>query len=465
MDAGYSPKGYVSSPLEEEVKQRWHIVRLLCKCTGILVVVYGIIFYAVSGETRILYPALGFSVLFFGCMWFTVKENYRLTGFLLQLVFCMVMIYYGIILGNVAQVQYLSIFMISISALLFRPDDKWLIYCSAVLPVLCLFFLEFNYSKGWMLPIRFTDRQDQIFRWLILFVVIILNFLLVSLHQQKLVGLLRKSRDLHHELELSNEELLLQKEQLEHQVQMRTEELNKMVVQLQGANQLKLAFLQENNHEVRNPVNSMLGFTERLLKHKRTPFLSAQQEVELLECIYSSSQHLRNVVSNVLDYSRLEAGRDIRFFLEDFNVKEWLEGAVLVYEVMAREKKVQIHRKIDSSIPPVLHTDRTKLTQVLFNLLGNAVQFTPRNKNIYIHCWREGALFVLKVRDEGLGIAPSNINTIFDDYETNYQSRGTGLGLGIVRKLVTLLNGHVEVSSIEGEGSIFLVQLPLFSQP
>lgn len=461
MEVGTRKEYRVSSPLEVEGQERWHIVRLICSYTGILVVIYGILFYIVSRETLILFPAMGFCVLFFGIVALTVKENYRLTGFLLQIVFCMVMLYYGVILGNVAQVQYLSIFMISISALLFRPDDKKLIYSSAIMPVVCLILLELNYYMGWITPLVFTYRQDQIFRWLILFVVILLNFILLSLHQKKLVGMLRKSRELYYQLDVSNRELRMQAEQLENQVQMRTEELNKLIVQLQGANRLKTAFLQENNHEVRNPVNSILGFTDRLLRHKKQPFITPQEELELLECIYSSSQHLRNVVTNVLDYSRLEAGRDLHLFFEAFDVKEWLEKSVLVYGVMARERKITIHQRIDNSVPEQIRTDKTRLTQVFFNLMGNAFQFTPRGKAIYIHCWVEDNRLIIKIRDEGAGIAAGKLTSIFNDYETNYQNGGVGLGLGIVKKLIALLEGTIEVSSVEGEGSIFRISIPL----
>ncbi|BAV06281.1 His Kinase A (phospho-acceptor) domain-containing protein [Filimonas lacunae] len=451
----------ITSPLEEEGKQRWHIVRLICGFTSVLVVLYGLLFFMVSRELLILVPAFIFCVMFLGVMRLTARENYRLTGFLLQLVFCSVMIYYGIVLGNTAQVQYLSIFMISISALLFRPDDKRFIYASALLPVICLGMLELNYNLGWFPSVVFTYRQDQVFRWLILFVVILLNFLLLSLHQTKLVGLLRKSRELYFQLNITNQQLRLQAEQLEHQVLLRTEELNRLVQQLQGANRLKTAFLQENNHEVRNPVNSILGFTDRLIRHKRKPFISEQEELELLECIYSSSQHLRNIVSNVLDYSRLEAGKDIRLSYETFPCKEWLEQSVFVYEVMARERKVKIHRRIDDSLPDLITTDKTRLTQILFNLVGNAMKFTPRHKNIYIHCWQEEGWFMIKIRDEGVGIAAKNLESIFNDYETNDYAGGVGLGLGIVKKLTQLLNGQVEVSSVEGEGSMFKISIPM----
>lgn len=461
VEIGVTGKRRITSPQEEEGKQRWHIVQLICGYTGILVVVYGLLFYAVSREWLILAPAIGFCVLFFSVKWFTGKENYRLTGFMLQIVYCLVMLYYGIILGNVAQVQYLSIFMISISALLFRPDDKKLIYGSALLPVVCLTFLELNYSNDWIRPLFFSYQQEQIFRWLILFVVILLNFILLSMHQQKLVGMLRKSRELFYQLDISHQELLMHSESLEQQVLLRTEELNKLIVQLQGANRLKTAFLQENNHEVRNPVNSILGFTERLLKHKKAPFLNPLEEQELIECIYSSGQHLRNVVSNVLDYSRLEAGRELHLYYEEFDVREWLQKSVLVYGVMARERKINIHQRVDENVPATIKTDKTRITQVFFNLMGNAFQFTPRNKSIYIHCWVEDNRLMLKIRDEGTGIAAGRIGSIFNEYETAYHKGGAGLGLGIVRKLLDLLEGDIEVSSVEGEGSIFRINIPL----
>lgn len=451
----------VSSPLEEEGKQRWHIVRLICSYTGVLVVVYGVMFYFISGELLILIPALLFCGMFFGVKWFTSKGSYRQTGLLLQGVFCLVMLYYGIILGNVAQVQYLSIFMISISALLFRPDDKKYIYATAILPVVCLAFLELNYHVGFVNPLVFTYGQEQTFRLLILFVVILLNFILLSLHQTKMVGLLRKSRELFFQLSLTNQELRLQAEELERQVQRRTEELRELVAELQGANQQKTVYLQENNHEVRNPVNSICAFTERLLKHRRKPFLSLQEEIDLIEVIQSSSQHLRNVVTNALDYTRIEAGKDIRLFYETFDLGEWLRKSIRVYEVMSKERKITILLNIDASLPKVITTDKTRLTQIFYNLLGNSLKFTPRNKCIYINCWQHNGSFHMTIKDEGIGIPAESMKDIFNDYETNFHAGGVGLGLGIVKKLTGLLQGAVAVSSVEGEGSEFSIQIPI----
>jgi signal transduction histidine kinase len=461
MNARYPYSSQITSPLVEEGKQRAQIVKYLCQFTGVLVAVYGTVFYLVSGKIIIMQSAFVFSILFFSILLLNSKANYRLTGFLLQLVFCTVLIYYGIVLGNVAQVQYLSIFLISISALLYHPDDKILIYCSAVLPVVGLFFLEFNYNYHWTNPIAFTPQQEQVFRWLILIVVICLNFLLVQLHHKKIVGLLNNARDLYYELALSNESLKIQAEGLEKEVKVRTEELSKLVLQLQSANHFKSAFLQESNHEVRNPVNSIIGFSEMLLKHRQDPCLTKQQEDELLECIFSSSQFLQNMVSNVLDYSKIEAGKRIELFNEPFVIRDWLEQSIKIYDVLSRGKEISIHWKIDDSVPETIVTDKTRLTQILYNLLGNALKFTPKQKCIYIKCWREHDCLVLKVRDEGTGIPSDQLSSIFDDFETNHRYGGTGLGLGIVKKLVLLFKGDIEVESTEGEGTLFRVRIPL----
>jgi signal transduction histidine kinase len=462
MNTRYPYPSQVASPLVEESKQRAQIVRYLCQFTGVLVAVYGIVFYLVSGEIVIMQSAFIFSVLFFSILLLNSKANYRITGFLLQVVFCTVLVYYGIVLGSVAQVQYLSIFLISISALLYKPDDKILIYCSAILPVIGLFFLEFNYNYQWTIPIAFTQEQNKVFRWLILIVVIFLNFLLVQLHHKKIVGLLNNAREVYYELALSNESLKIQAEGLEKEVKVRTEELSKLVLQLQSANHFKSAFLQESNHEVRNPVNSIIGFSEMLLKHRQEPYLSKQQEEELLECIFSSSHFLQNMVSNVLDFSKIEAGKQIELFNESFDIRDWLEQSIKIYEVLSREKGIVIHWKIDDSVPATIVTDKTRLTQILYNLLGNALKFTPRQKGIYIRCWREHEFLVLKVRDEGEGIPGDQLSSIFDDFETNYRYGGTGLGLGIVKKLVVLFKGDIDVHSTAGEGTLFRVRVPVF---
>ncbi len=263
-------------------------------------------------------------------------------------------------------------------------------------------------------------------------------------------------------MSLRNQHLKTQAASLEAQVAQRTKELNTLVQELQNANKFKSLFLRENNHEIRNSVNGIAGFSELLLRNKSETFLSPRQETEFLEGLYSSSEHLRTIVNNVLDYSKLDAGLQIDLRDETFELREWLARCVKVYQVMGREKNILPQYRVDDSLPLLITTDKTRLTQILFNLLSNALKFTPRNKGIFIHCSMAEDKLALSISDEGIGITPDKLPFIFDDFASHSHYEGTGLGLGIVKKLVILLDGDISVSSTENQGTCFCIKLPLY---
>lgn len=455
----------ISSPQDEEGTLRSQLVKLLCIYCAAALSIYGLVFYFLSGQTLILITAQLFAALFFVLLYLTSKLHYRLTSALIQVLGCCIMMFYGVLLGNMSQMQYVSVFMMSISVLLFKPDDRLFIFGSTLLPILCLFLLELNFYFHWIGPLAFSAGQQLEFRWLILLIVLLLNFLLVLLYQKKMAGLLNKSRHLFTELSMRNQYLKTQAASLEAQVTQRTQELNALVQELQAANKFKTLFLRENNHEIRNSVNGIAGFSELLLKHKTAPFLSPKQETEFLEGLYCSSEHLRTIVNNVLDYSKLDAGVNIDLQPESFHLRDWLIKCAGVYQVLGKEKNLRIEYQVDDGLPLLLHADKTRLTQILFNLLSNALKFTPRNKAIFIRCYLQEDRLGLSICDEGIGIAPEILPSIFDDFASHARYEGTGLGLGIVKRLITLMGGDISVTSTEGKGTCFFIQLPLYASP
>ncbi len=184
----------ISSPQDEEGVLRSQLVKQLCIYCAIGLILYGLVFYLLCGQQLVLFMGLLYAGVFFLLLYLSTRLHYRFSSSLIQVIGCCIMMYYGFLLGNMSQVQYISIFMMSISVLLFKPDDKLLIFVSALLPIVCLCLLELNFYFHWVSPLRFSQSQQQEFRWLILLIVLLLNFLLVLLYQKKMVGLLNKSR-------------------------------------------------------------------------------------------------------------------------------------------------------------------------------------------------------------------------------------------------------------------------------
>ncbi len=222
-------------------------------------------------------------------------------------------------------------------------------------------------------------------------------------------------------------------------------------------------FAANMSHEIRGPLNSIMGISEQLAKHPG----SGNQK--LVEGLVSSSQHLLGLINPVLDVTRLNSGK-IEFEIHPFNVRETLEDVHRAFRVSAAEKVIALEVIVDNKVPQVLMGDDVRLRQILFNLVGNAIKFTHRG-DITLRCEQkevaaDGKHWILfKITDTGIGIEPSAINRIFDEYAQADSSisrkfGGTGLGLSISRKLVEQQNGKIMVKSEVGEGSEFSFEIP-----
>jgi signal transduction histidine kinase len=191
--------------------------------------------------------------------------------------------------------------------------------------------------------------------------------------------------------------------------------------------------------------------------------LSAQQE-DSLSKVYSTSQHLLELINDILDLSKIEAGK-MPVHLEEVPVGGLIAELSETIEPMVRKRGIQYSWEVPDGMPPLV-TDRTKLKQILLNLLSNAIKFTHSGA-VRVSAERapHDHLRII-VADSGIGIRPEHVELIFDDFRQIDQSRtreygGTGLGLSITKKLLTLLGGVIAVESTFGEGSRFTVELPL----
>ncbi|MFY9512451.1 MAG: ATP-binding protein, partial [Rubrivivax sp.] len=247
---------------------------------------------------------------------------------------------------------------------------------------------------------------------------------------------------------------------LEQRVLERTQALSDANQRLLELDRLKSQFLATMSHELRTPLNSILGFSGLLLNGRPGP-LTAEQRRQI-GFVQSSGQHLLALINDLLDLSRIEAGR-----MEVAD--EALDFSALAAEVLAQLQPLADAKglALQLEVPPGLATrgDRRKLYQVLLNLVGNGIKFTATG-SVRLQAGAEAGSLRLQVQDTGIGIAPEHLARVFDAFQQvdgalNRVHEGTGLGLYLCRKLVALMGGSIAVTSTPGRGSCFSVTLPL----
>ncbi len=269
-------------------------------------------------------------------------------------------------------------------------------------------------------------------------------------------------------------ELRALNEGLEERIRLATEELEErnrrlewQSRELEKASRLKSEFLASMSHELRTPINAMLGYTALVREEIYGPLNDQQHNA--LKKVHGSSQHLLALINDILDLSKIEAGR-MPLWLEDVRIEGIVEELIQTVEPMIREKDVDLSTTVPEDLP-TLHTDRTKVKQIVLNLLSNAVKFTHEGGvSLELGTMDDGARVSIVVKDTGIGIDEAHLHSIFDDFRQVDQSStrkygGTGLGLSITRKLVDLMGGSISVESHEGEGSTFRVELPVRVSP
>jgi signal transduction histidine kinase len=235
--------------------------------------------------------------------------------------------------------------------------------------------------------------------------------------------------------------------------------------QLEVASQHKSEFLANMSHELRTPLNAIIGFSEVLAQGMFGAI--NEKQTEYLHDILESGRHLLSLINDILDLSKIEAGR-MELEPADFDLPSAIENALVLVRERASRRGIRLGSTIDKRLG-MISGDERKVKQVLLNLLSNALKFTPEGGQIDVAARLHDAVAEVSVADTGIGIAPTDQATVFEEFRqvgtADKKAEGTGLGLTLSRKFIELHGGKIWVQSEVGRGSTFTFTLPVSPWP
>jgi signal transduction histidine kinase len=230
--------------------------------------------------------------------------------------------------------------------------------------------------------------------------------------------------------------------------------------ELEAASQHKSEFLANMSHELRTPLNAIIGFSE-VLTERMFGDLNEKQE-EYLKDIYASGTHLLSLINDILDLSKIEAGR-MELELTDFDLPQAIDNALILVRERAGRRGIVLEHSVNERLGEI-RGDERKIKQVLLNLLSNALKFTPEGGRVEVRAGMVDSMAEISVTDTGVGIAPADQEAVFEEFRqvgtAEKKAEGTGLGLTLCRKFVELHGGRIRVTSQVGVGSTFTFTIP-----
>lgn len=243
------------------------------------------------------------------------------------------------------------------------------------------------------------------------------------------------------------------------------QEARRELAELQSRDALKTQFLSNISHDLRTPLAAIITHAEILRDGILGP-MSARQ-LESVSAVISGGRQLLDMVGEILTYAKATANR-LRLTPSEFDLGDVVEQACLINEAVARRRSLSVAMEMPASLPPLV-ADRDKVTHVLNNLIGNAIDFTPAGGHLWVRAWHADDTghpsHFIEVGDDGIGISAEHQELIFDEFaqvdsSASRQHHGTGLGLTIARRLVELHGGRIWVESKVGEGCRFIFTIP-----
>lgn len=433
----------------EDTQRTIRIVNTLCLICAVMCLSFSLCCHYLIGNQIFVWPAFLEAAAFFCIIGLNGGGKHTLASMLLIIVNNVTIQYYSAIMGRVTEIHLLFIFLIGLSLLLFQTPSLRRI--TIAITIGSFLAGEINMYFGFYPPVLDITNSfptEFVIRWLTIPGILILDLLVFSFYVRN-------------EDRLRNREMLRVQEMLET-VRLHNADLEELTAKLARATDAKTVFVRETSHEIRTPLNAIFGISQ-LLQLKVAKDRNLAPIRQLADHLYAASFNTREIINNVLEFSRIEAGKADTAQNTSLDIREWLLNAVNIHQYIAGIKMVRIRYNIAEEMPEFLMVDKLLLTKMLNNLLSNAIKFTASESNVTIHIFLKADRWYITVADQGDGISEDRLATIFDAFvsERNIFLEGTGLGLHITRHLAEAMGGTIEVASKKGVGTTFTVSLPL----
>ncbi|NML42008.1 response regulator [Chitinophaga sp. G-6-1-13] len=418
-----------TAQLEGEEKKRVSIINTLSLASIALCLIFGSVIYYLTGNLEILIPAYAEALLFVVVLMLNHFRWHNTAAILTAFVHNLSIVYFSALLGMVTEVYLLFFFLLGAALMVFHGKPL-LIKFSIAISVICLVLCELNYYYYFIEPLALSHDEQFLIRWVTIPAILVLDVITFALY----VRTLRR----------------------------KNAQLERKATALEMADKATRRQAMETSHEMRNPFNAVYGISQDLLMQVQKSDLYPAELKSSIEHLYSASHNVLQILNNNLEHFRQQEGVAPQLETGVFNVRDWAGEATAIYQYIANVRDVSIALEIDPQMPARVEGDRIKLTQILNNLLFNAIKFTHPDSTVTVQIRPNGEQWQLLVKDSGEGIPPDRLSTIFSPYVSEQHAfGGTGLGLPIVQRFVELMGGTITVASKTGEGSVFTVNLPL----
>ncbi|WP_298732992.1 hybrid sensor histidine kinase/response regulator [uncultured Chitinophaga sp.] len=407
---------------DKELLHKIKLINSLNFSLCLLLTTIGGTYYILSGELSIIIPAFLEALIAGSAILLNYRKRYEAAALVTFLVQCAGSLYFGLLLANVLELQAMVILLFLITFLLFKEKKRRQV-CLAIATAI-LVIIEANYYANFIRPIQLNQQLIIIFKALSIGGILLLILVVGKPYV------------------LSNDQ---------------NNELTR-------ANNFKRIFIYQTTHELRTQLNAIYCIAQ-LVKREISMDPGLKKTEPYINLLFNAVGNTRNIINNVLDMSKIEAGKMEDVQEESFELQPFFERLIAVHKVTARTRNIQIRLYIDEQMPPVIRSDSFKLSQIVANLLSNAVKYADRNSTVLlkltkynIHTW------CIQVTNKGAGIAKEKLSVIFDQFVTDKQNRyteGTGLGLYIVKNMVQTLGGNIQAESVPGGDTTFTIRLKL----